>query len=120
VVPAQLAEVEELIQSAAYPSIARGKRSDRHHSCRSRRNPKKSGASTVLSPLGHFPDDVRLPILGGAAFLFVIAGFVLLIAWLMSEASCWRVRPPASARASRQTALHVTCSRSHSCGTVMD
>jgi predicted permease len=34
----------------------------------------------TLSPLGDFPDDIRLSILGAAAFLFAIAGFVLAIA----------------------------------------
>jgi predicted permease len=34
----------------------------------------------TLSPLGEFPDDIGLPILGAAAFLFAIAGFVLSIA----------------------------------------
>ncbi len=34
----------------------------------------------ALAPLGEFPDDIRLPILGAAAFLFAIAGFVLAIA----------------------------------------
>jgi predicted permease len=33
-----------------------------------------------MSPLGDFPDDIRLPILAAAAFLFAIAGFVLVIA----------------------------------------
>lgn len=33
-----------------------------------------------LSPLGEFPEDIRLAILGTAAFLFAIAGFVLAIA----------------------------------------
>ena len=46
--------------------------------------PKKQDQSKArrltLSPLGEFPDDILLPILGAATFLFAIAGFVLLIA----------------------------------------
>jgi predicted permease len=33
----------------------------------------------ALSPLGDFPDDIRLPMLGAAVFLYAIAGFVLVI-----------------------------------------